>query len=304
MIVTSFRAYLNVLTQMLTAEELVHANYYIGDSKDRTDFANVRNISINGAGETVYEEGSSQMFQQYSIKYFNCMDPDKTNDAQVTGYVEDADNEEKFIEHLNKPLTMYSVYKAMFHDQLRGNGLQIFMLRDDANMMRYGNIICQYLSFNFGVDIIYLDVKAGRKRAIGQAFYPGNPDKAFVLKTIEDVRACKTIADFKLHLETAMTICSIKNLKTYLEQSEYDELVYLFKLLFPTTPVPPGNGNSKIIIDFIVEHTMSIDPDIYATAKAREKEEWDNVRMTSTIENNDWENYDFSTDFGDDGGLF
>ena len=90
------------------------------------------------------------------------MDPDKTNDAQVTGYVEDADNEEKFIEHLNKPLTMYSVYKAMFHDQLRGNGLQIFMLRDDANMMRYGNIICQYLSFNFGVDIIYLDVNDRR----------------------------------------------------------------------------------------------------------------------------------------------
>lgn len=302
MIVTSFRAYLNVLTQMLTADELVHANYYVGDSKDKTSFANIKNISIDGKGVTTYQNDQTTMFNQFATNYSSCLDPDKINDAQVTGYVEDGPNEEKFIEYLNKPDVIWRVYKFMFHDQLRGNGLQILLLRDDSNMMRFGNIICQYLAYNFGVDIIYLDVKAGRKRAVGHPFYEGNKDKSFVIKTIEDARAWHEIADFKLHLENAMSMFSITNLKTYLRNKDEDELVYLFKLLFPTIPVPPGN--SDIIINFITEKTMSIDPDIYSIAKQRESSEKDNIKLTSEIESCGWEDFDFSTCFGDDGGLF
>ena len=82
MIVTSKRCFLNVLTQLLTPEQLIHANYYIGDSADRYNMGGNTQVNINGMGEITYDDSFNNQqssFYTYAVKHSGCLNPEATN---------------------------------------------------------------------------------------------------------------------------------------------------------------------------------------------------------------------------------
>lgn len=301
MIVTSKRCFLNVLTQLLTPEQLIHANYYIGDSADRYNMGGNTQVNINGMGEITYDDSSNNeqsSFYTYAVKHSGCLNPEATNSTIVTGYVDDTPSEELFVNYLNRPATFLKVYNFLFKEQLRFNGVQILILNDADNMKRYGNIICQYLSMNFGVDIVYIDA-AYRKNCPGQKNYVGN--KQLGLKTITDTRDYSIVNDFNLHLTASEEFGNIANLKTYLYgYDDIDEIRYMFHLLFPNVPIPPGN-DPKVIADAMIAMVVAGSTEFQASMNymdsmkaLEERAKYEAVR----------DDYDWSSDFGEDGGLF
>ena len=299
MIVTSKRCFLNVLTQLLTPEQLIHANYYIGDSKDRYNMGGNTQVNINGMGEVTYDSGDKQdSFYTYAIKHSGCLDPEATNGTIVSGYLDDTPSEQLFIDYLNKPDTFLKIYNFLFKDQLRDNGIQILMLNDADNMKRYGNIICQYLSTNFGVDIVYIDA-AYRKNCPGQKNYVGN--KQLGLKTITDTRDYSIINDFNVHLSASAEFGTVHNLKTYLYRYDnIEEIRHLFNLLFPGVPIPPGN-DPKIIADAIISMIISGNPTLQQSMQMMSS--WDDVKRRAEMEALS-DDYAWGSDFGEDGGMF
>lgn len=305
MIFSSKRCFLNVLTQMLTADQLTHANYFIGDSKDRIGGGyHPQQVNIDDNGNTYYDNTTHNAFNVYEIHQSDVFDLDKACTALMTGYSEESTKENEIQEYLNKPKTFLSVYNFLFREPLKHSDLQILLLNDDSNVVRYGHMICQYLSYNFGIDITYID-PAFRKRALGQTKYVGN--KQVGMKTIRDVKDLSIRLQFDDHVTTAVAMNSVSNLREYLHGFEYDELVHLWFLLFPTAPLPPSNDVS-VLGDAIIEYTMSsIDPIGFSDAMAKYKQGWNSVKQRAEQEITDWNDFDYASEFseyGADDGLF
>ena len=60
------------------------------------------------------------------------------------------------------------------------------MYNCDDTIIRYGHLICQYLSHNFGCDIIFVDAQYRQRDLVGQPNYVGN--KANAEKIIKEIR--------------------------------------------------------------------------------------------------------------------
>lgn len=304
MIFTSKRCFLNVLTQMLTADQLIHANYFIGDSKSQIGGLRPQRVNINSDGSTYYDNTPHSAFNAYEIHVSDVFNLDKECTALMTGYTEESTKDKEIQDYLNNPKTFLTVYNFLFREPLKHSSLQILMLEDDSNTMRYGNMICQYLSYNFGVDITYID-PLFRKRAIGQSKYVGN--RQVGMKTISDIKDYSVLKQFEDHVTTALAMNSVSNLKEYLHGFTREELIRLWFLLFPNAPLPPGNDTS-VLSSAIIEYTLSsIDPVGFNNAVNKYKQGWESVRQRAAQEIDDWNEFDFANEFseyGADDGIY
>lgn len=265
MIVTSKRCFLNVLTQLWPAERLLKANYYVGDRKSK-------NANVKVADQITFDEfgrpkvvssqtNDSEMFATpYNIKYSNCLDPTPHSAETIMGESDDGYStaEERFIEnHLNNPETMLTVYNFLFKDQLQSSNIQILMFEDDRMLWRFGHIICQYLSMNFGVDIVFIDpqFKSGCR---GFANYTGDRERG--KQMITNFRNYDMLINFNTALTCTEAYSSVSNLTTHLTKYDTAEkIMLLYNLLFPEDPLPPGNYSIGHIKEIIIDRcTRSI----------------------------------------------
>ena len=304
MIVTSKRCFLNVLTQLWPAERLLNANYYIGDQRTANGYSQKVNVndqvSFDQFGQIVrnnYVKEAPQTFGGcYNIHTSDCLNPEpyRIESMYSMGNGEDLSIpcEERFIKNgLNAPDTFLNVYKFLFRNQLNGNGIQILIFNDDENLLRFGHIICQYLSTNFGVDIIFLDPKF-RKNCRGYEQYIGN--KELGLKTIRDVRDYEMISDFSVAVTQTSYTGSVANITMLLSTWDFNELMRLYHLLYPNDPIPPGNYTEEHIREILI-------------SRATENMKVDYMFSNITIQ--DWSSIvdrmeNENADFGQDGGLW
>ena len=299
MIVTSKRCFLNVLTQLWPAERLLNANYYIGDQKATNGYVHVNDaIDLDQFGQIVRSNSvkeTSSFGGCYYIHYSTCLDPEpfRVDTSLIIGTGADTtiSSEERFINNLNQPETFLNVYQFLFKYPLEGNGIQVLMINDDQNITRFGHIICQYLSTNFGTDIIFIDPKF-RKDCRGFEQYTGN--KELGLKTIKDIRDYELLYNFNQSINMSSYTGSVENIIAFLSCYNFNELMYLYNLLYPNDPIPPGNYTEAHIREILIAR---------ATANLRNDHILSNLLMndwTSMLERMDKED----ADFGQDGGIW
>lgn len=296
MIVLSKRSFLNILTQLWTPDKLLYANYYMADQKGFSSATMTDNVSFDAQGQLVVNNllsgATSVSMGQYSIKYGSCLDPAPQCVEYIMGDMDGLTPEERFIDYLNQPDTFMQVYEFLFKSQLEGNGIQILMYSDFENLMRFGDIICQYLSQNFGVDIVFLDAQYNPK-CKGSVQYIGN--KELGQKTFKDVRDYELLYQFNMALTQSAATNSEANLRVWLSCFSFNDIMYLYSLLFPNDPLPPGNYSIEHITELIIYRAMQSMP----------KREMPNINYYNDAS---WEDmisgYKPEEDFGADDGVY
>jgi len=185
----------------------------------------------------------------YNIHYVegNVLNPSVYESTILTEGIE-TNVYQAVIKELEKDSTKYAIHSSLFEKELSGNKIQICIYFTDSIVIDYGNLICQYLSKNFGCDIIFLDYLC-RNNIKGQAFYPG--DKVNAVKVIKQIRDYNLLDDFKTNL-TSNNYSETANLEVWMRHKEWDELIYLYGLLFPDDPLAPGEYTDEMLKRIII----------------------------------------------------
>lgn len=275
MIICSMRTYLNVLTQLWNRDTLLNANYFIMDNPTKAKKEKRRwtyDENNNPVEETVTMNYSDMPnisgVTRYNINYVAHTDLDPT--VYRTTFLSQADHNMSdeqsvymaVIDQLNKEQTKVNVLFDLFAKKLEGNEIQILIYYDESILVDFGNLICQYLSQNFGCDIIFLDAICRPHVMKGQPFYKGN--KEFAEKYINYLRDYKLYIDFQKQM-TLSNAANVSNLTTFLRKIQWDELLKLYNILFPNEPLAPGNYTEAQLRDIIIGKTTEGNPDaLYA----------------------------------------
>ena len=130
------------------------------------------------------------------------------------------------------------------------------MYNCDETIIRYGHLICQYLSHNFGCDIIFVDAQYRQRDLVGQPNYVGN--KANAEKIIKEIRDFDIKSKFLQMVQGGVRIDNTaNNLTTWLAQFDFHNLVYIYNLLWPDDPLPPDNYTVERMIQIIISASIS-----------------------------------------------
>ena len=252
MILCSRRAFLNVLTQIWTRDLLLNANYYILDQAYGGRQQSKLRASDNGGFEVYNNLNTRNALAAgsgYHIHYIegSALNPSVYESTILTEGIE-TNVYQAVINELEKDSTKWAIHSSLFEKELEGNKIQICIYFTDSIVVDYGNLICQYLAKNFGCDIVFLDYLC-RSNIRGQAFYPG--DKVNAMNVIKQVRDYNLLDDFKQNL-TSSNLSKSANLEVWLRHKEWDELIYLYGLLFPDEPLVPGDYTDEMLKRIII----------------------------------------------------
>lgn len=262
MIICSKRVFLNVLTQIWNKDTLLNANYFILDPG--SDFKNNNNNKpaqdkwvYEGNKLTQLKQRSVRAYSQYFIKYLDtdCLDPTA---FMTTILTQTHDSSEKTSyaavqQYLNQDSVKSKVMDALFKDELKGNEIQVCIYNDEDIVIEFGNLICSYLAYNFGADVIFLDPMC-RNNVHGQGYYPGN--KQVGMQTVQHLRDYNLLDNFSTNLTTSNLIHNTSNLGVWLGKKDFETLYRLYHLLFPNEPLPPGQY-TKEMLEKIIEGKVS-----------------------------------------------
>lgn len=261
MIFTSKRCYLNILTQLMSKDKLLNANYYMLDQLNNNYHMN--NVKFNESDQIVPDDIPDLSFDSGLSKYninipsSSLLDPTPFETNLLVSGGNNADTVvSKFVKSLNQPDTLLMVYDFLFRKKTKGNNLQIVMYNCDETIIRYGHLICQYLSHNFGCDIIFVDAQYRQRDLVGQPNYVGN--KANAEKIIKEIRDFDIKSKFLQMVQGGVRIDNTaNNLTTWLAQFDFHNLVYIYNLLWPDDPLPPDNYTVERMIQIIISASIS-----------------------------------------------
>lgn len=248
MILCSKRVFLNVLTQLWTRDLLLNANYFILDQPGKT----AERVSFNDENNVQISSGALTATSKYNIKHSTVLNPQVYKTSLISNTQKNFRTDEErvydtVISNLNRDSTKSEVYRELFTNPLKGNNIQVCIYLNDDNVIEFGNIICQYLSYNFGCDIIFLDAMC-RRTVYGQGYYPGNKFNGKRLS--EYLPDYNLIADFSKNISSTK-VFSASNLTVWLNYRDWNTLMRLYNLLFPNEPLPPGEYTEEMLRDII-----------------------------------------------------
>lgn len=280
MIVCSQSCFLNVLTQLYPKETLINAMYYIADLTGpgnikqadpnnplyQTSIGDEETWKYNEEGELVKVKTGKpvqriETMQKYHIKYTRgALNPASLCTVFRLGNEPTASTpEERYINSLKKTDHVLEVYEDLFKDKPRGNGLQVLIFSNDETCCKFGWILCDYLSKCFGADIIFLDAKYRKKIAPqSKVQYPG--DKKFATETFLPQIRDALLLDSVENAMTRSTRECISNLTTKLAVMNWNQLIYLYELLWPMDPLPQGNYSEDQLKEIIIYKCMGQKP--------------------------------------------
>lgn len=299
MIVTSKRCFLNKFIQRNRPEVVLNANYYIGDKQPsgggtmitpeirRNEFGQLENLGQN------YTDTTVPMGSIYHIKYNKVLNPQSYVAEQLMAINGNITAEDRLINHFQKQSTILRTYKFLFADKLEGNGLQILIFEDHKNMWRFGHLICQFLSTMFGADIVFIDA-ACTPKCNGYPEYKGSQQG---LSNIVKIRQYDMIFNFEQAITQSQHAGSLSNINTHLAQYDINDLMYLYNLMYPNAPLPPGNYSEDQLREILIYRaTAGTFADTETTSNLLIQHDWEAIieRMSSEAE-------DFASD---DTGLF
>lgn len=268
MIVTSKRCYLNILTQIMTKDQLLEAQYYIADLTDGS-LGGSKNNSSNISGVTQDEDGNYVPVQQnqtqdprFKMSKFDITYGDGSLSPTVfqttfslRGETEAVPNPVgRFVNHINNTP---EVYLRLYRDLVQRSEpdkLQIMIFYDEETVKHYVHHVCELLSNSFGFDIIFIDPQY--RQVDGRVNYVGNKVRAE--QVIHEVRDFSLLKAFEAADCQTSDIASKSNLTSYLCGFETcEDLIYLYNLLWPEDPLPAGNYILEDLREIIIRKRLS-----------------------------------------------
>lgn len=288
MILCSKLVFLNVVTQLMKAEDLLNANYFIVDRTLSTGkYADIASDAphLNQFGELVY--GDDELppldfsspnndrcaLNPYHIKYSHVFDTAqyysiKTNVAESDFKTP----EQQLVEHLQLTETQKGVYQTLFQSQLQGNGVQILIMVDDYGCQMFGGIIASFLSEMFGADVTFVDAMY-RKNTHGQVNYVGN--KEYAKTFIPQLRDHIMLQAIQQAVDTAAFGSCMNNLEQLFNNDALtiQDLFHAYELLFPNDPLRPGEYTMDHIKRIIIGRIMD------ATGKTGEQKQLEDMGL-------------------------
>ena len=242
MIVVSKRAFLNILTQLMDAQSLVDANYYIADQLSRdgnviADETYMRNPDGQLTIQPTVRQYTSSSVSPYHLTYgTDSLSPASLN-SQIVQDTYGQPPHVVFAKYLRTPQVMIDTYNTLYAKKPVGNGLRILIFeRDDS--VPFIHVVCEYLSELFGEDITFID-RIYRNDIPGFQQYTGN--KMNAVKTFQQIRENQLLLDIQ-NLVTTFQYGSASraNLEVYFDAFELPALFHIYEILFPNDPLPPG----------------------------------------------------------------
>ena len=254
MIVTTKRTYLNILTQLIDAQTLINATYFMADQTTKDGNAMLQEqVTVTDDGRHVIEPltmtSAKGAFSRFHVFYTEgVLSPDALNSQIMAGILND-NIDQAFRQSLTTVGTMQSVYREMYANPTKGNGLRFLIYRKEQSIP-YIHHVCEFLSQAFGEDIQF--VEPGVRRGVpGKEFYPGNRQQAYT--TIAQIRE-SILMDDLASIVAAYTHghSGSANLENYFSGFEGPELIYIYEKLFPMDPLTPGNYTKENMLEIII----------------------------------------------------
>lgn len=261
MIVCSKRAFLNILTQLMDVNTLLNANYYIADQTTRNGLAQLADqISINSDGEYIIDshvETTGMTLNPYHVLYGDDTLSPSTLMAKVMVERRNMSVEDMFKEQLMQKDNMLNVYRFLFKDTPKGNGLRILIYVNDSSMSLV-HIVCEYIAYLFGENVTFID-KQYRNDIPGQVQYIGNKQKAMeVVQELRDYNMMKDILDLASNYQYGYQ--GSNNIEVYFNSYTVPQLFYIYEHLFPNEPLPIGNYTKEHIVHIIMRKIIHLFP--------------------------------------------
>lgn len=256
------RCYLNILTQIMTKEELLDAQYFIADKTGRrTFYSDEFNYDpTSGTYNEVNNNDAIIKTSKYLVDYAidtcsfsiatfltkNAIDLDKVSKSRKAY--------DRYRAWLYQPQTMMSVYNNII-SKIRADKLFIMIFMDEPTVRYAGDIACTYLANEFGQDITYIDPQY-RPYVAGRVTYAGN--KAHAEQVISDIRIKSLISGFMAAISNKNYESNDNNIVAYLSNlfTEVTDLIWFHNLLWPYDQLPPGNYTKADLLEIIVGKAM------------------------------------------------
>lgn len=260
MIVCSKRVFLNVLTQLMDANTLLNANYYIADQSTRNGYVRVDDqLVMNDDGDYELRSGvqSVSTLSTYNIIYGdNQLSPESLISLIVSDMAH-GNPFDNFKRQLLNPETVAATYRFLYNHPPKGNGLKILIYAKDQHAT-FMHIVCEYLSNLFGDDITFLDMYY-RKDIPGKTTYVGNKQHgAQMFEYIRNYIMMKDIHDISTAYQHGYG--SDTNLQAYFSTFSVPEMFGIYEKLWPSDPLPPGNYTKEHITHIITSRLKSAYP--------------------------------------------
>ena len=307
MILCSKLVFLNVVTQLMKAEDILNANYFIVDrtlstgSHSNGQYASIASSAphLNSFGELVYgddddtdglldfsysDEDSAPAYMKsstttslhpYHIHYADIFSTSQYYTMATTEVQRSFENPaDILIRDLNHTEKLKNVYQEICQVPLEGNGLQILIMYDDYGCQKYGGIIASHLSELFGYDVTFVDAQY-RRDVNGHVYYPGNKQRA--KQFIQELRDRITIEAIRSTVETAAFGSCMNNLEQLFNNKTItiEDMFRVYNLLFPNDPLPVGEYTLDHIKRIIIGRVM------HAAGKTGEQKSLDELGLSN-----------------------
>lgn len=268
MIVTSRRCLFNILFQIFPLNKMLNANYYLLDVKSQTQLDQYKNqsmapdISIDDFGNYKVNPSQTSLTQYHINAGRGELDPTQFMAHLITGDAWNPDDIQRiFQEYLKKPETKVTVFDFLFAQKPRGNGMQVLVIYNEDIVTNYAHTICQYLSYEFGCDINFIDplyrpdVK-GNTTYQGNFNYIGNKNRGLqLICDLKDYKLRTEFDSFLLQIQGQMN--AVDQMSARLNVYDVPKLIYLYNLLFPNKPLPPNYYEHEQLKQMIISMTLN-----------------------------------------------
>lgn len=264
MIVCSYYTYLNAVTQLLSKQDLLKANYliidlpgpsgaFIGDH-DKIESAMASNVDgfdyeknrFIGQKKKV-EDNVIIKPSRYSVHYgLLQFDMQPYLNTIMQGHFE-ADVE-SYMRWMNQPSSLYKVLNLL-KEFTKRDGVDILLFQSDRYIYYFGDAICSYISKNFGIDIKCLEPMF-RPSIRCSTEYVG--DKDYAKKLERELIDYGIIQMVEKYTSGADKYDAEQNLRTSFRDYSWDALIHVYELLFPVDPLPPGQYSDDELKDIII----------------------------------------------------
>lgn len=258
MLVCTKRVFLNIVTQILNADTILNANYYLGDqcTPNGTMSTVDTSYTYNESGQLIINSqcsGKAAFVKKYNINYGNdSLDP-TCYISQTVQAVSNKSIEELFSQHLLEEDTMSAVHSFLYATGLKGNGLKILIYRREQ-IIPYIPILCDYLSALFGEDITFLDPMYRPEFAGLKTQYVGNKEKAKeTFAFLQKFNLFKLIRDTIWNIENGLA--GFENLEQTLGAFTFEQLFEIYHIMFPNNPLPAGRYSQEQLMYIIMSMT-------------------------------------------------
>lgn len=257
MIVTSMRCYLNILTQLMTKEELLNAQYYIAD----------RTASTGGYTSHHYWNPDTEQYEDtenddaekpsiylvgYASSACNCNMASMLSgfkQLDIDKIARSSDPRDRIHAYIHREQFVLSLYNEFIRN-IRTDKLMIVVFTDE-DTVRYGvNLFCEMVSQDFGQDITFIDPMY-RPYVQGRSTYVG--DKLRGEQLIKQLQDKTQITAFMAAMSHNNYESGTNNLQAFFKNfKEPMELIHLHDILWPDDKLQPGMYTCADIKEIII----------------------------------------------------